>query len=186
MSKHFSSYVYMANKRINLSGVRFGKLVAVKFTGDSDKNKSSKWLCVCDCGKETITTQNMLKRGYKKSCGCLHKLPEGESSFNAVFRRYKHQAKKRNVNFKLTKEQFKKLTQKDCFWCGSEPSQEYRRDNANGSFIYNGVDRYDSNKGYILDNCVTSCGKCNVMKNNLTENEFIFHLKKILKHRGQL
>lgn len=49
----------------DLSGQRFGKLVAQKYEG------SSKWLCLCDCGNTTIADAYALTRGNHKSCGCI-------------------------------------------------------------------------------------------------------------------
>jgi len=41
-----------------------------------------------------------------------------------------------------------------------------------GSYKYNGVDRFNNNKGYELDNCVPCCWKCNNAKNNMNISEF--------------
>lgn len=49
----------------NLKGQRFGRLIATEYVG------KSKWLCKCDCGKETTVSQGSLKSGNSKSCGCL-------------------------------------------------------------------------------------------------------------------
>lgn len=165
----------------DIEGNRYGKLIVVEYTGNT-KQQSSVWLCKCDCGKETFAQAHQLKRGYKKSCGCLkNKLSYGESSRNAVFRRYKIQAKKRELDFQLTLGEFLNLTKKVCAYCGDAPSQIYKRDNGHGEFVYNGIDRINSNKGYVKKNCVTSCGRCNIMKNNLTQKEFYSHIEKIFK-----
>lgn len=61
-----------AESRIkDLSGMRFGKLVAIKYIG---KNKSNQyqWLCKCDCGNETVILGTNLVQGYTKSCGCIN------------------------------------------------------------------------------------------------------------------
>lgn len=55
---------------LDLTGQRFGRLVAVKCVG-SDKYKNKLWLCKCDCGGEKITTATVLKRGTTRSCGCI-------------------------------------------------------------------------------------------------------------------
>jgi len=54
----------------NLVGKRFGKLVVIS---ESHKNKYGEWFwnCVCDCGKTVSANGNSMKRGNKKSCGCL-------------------------------------------------------------------------------------------------------------------
>lgn len=55
----------------DLTGRRFGRLVAIKRIS-SDK-KGVKWLCRCDCGNETTAYTNKLISGAKSSCGCLHR-----------------------------------------------------------------------------------------------------------------
>lgn len=54
-------------RSIDLSGQRFGRLQVIQ------KLENSRWLCKCDCGNETTTTTNSLRRGETRSCGCLHK-----------------------------------------------------------------------------------------------------------------
>lgn len=55
----------------DLTGLRFGRL---KVTARA-KNKGSKaaWLCLCDCGHETIVRGDHLREGKVKSCGCLER-----------------------------------------------------------------------------------------------------------------
>lgn len=167
----------------NIAGERFGKLVVIEYTGKIE-SQSSVWKCICDCGNETFAQAHQLKRGFKKSCGCLkNKLSFGESSFNAILRRYKHQAQKRSIDFFLEKEEFREITQQNCYYCGIEPSQKYSRDNAYGEFVYNGIDRIDSFKPYSKENCVPCCWLCNVMKHNLSQNEFYSHIKLILERK---
>lgn len=53
----------------DLSGVRFGKLVAVSIDASNTK-RLTKWLCKCDCGTESSAYTANLVRGATKSCGC--------------------------------------------------------------------------------------------------------------------
>ena len=56
----------------SLVGVRFERLVVKSYQGlNSSKRKRSMWLCVCDCGKEKIATEQVLCAGQSRSCGCL-------------------------------------------------------------------------------------------------------------------
>lgn len=59
--------------RDSLIGKKFGRLTVVSYAGDehigSDNN--TRWVCMCDCGKETIVGRGKLKSGHTKSCGCL-------------------------------------------------------------------------------------------------------------------
>jgi hypothetical protein len=46
---------------------------------------------------------------------------------------------------------------------------------------HNGIDRVDNDKGYISDNCVPCCWKCNNMKNTMKQKDFINHIISIYK-----
>lgn len=54
----------------DLTGRRFGKLVAVKKM--ESKNGRTRWECRCDCGNMHISTAHSLKAGKCTSCGCGH------------------------------------------------------------------------------------------------------------------
>lgn len=58
----------LRGKRVDATGVRFGKLVAlfpVKCNG------VGQWLCKCDCGNELVAEYYYLNSGKVKSCDCL-------------------------------------------------------------------------------------------------------------------
>ena len=59
------------SRLIDLTGRRFGRLEVIN-RAENDHNGKSRWICVCDCGNEIVTTGNLLRRGKTKSCGCLH------------------------------------------------------------------------------------------------------------------
>lgn len=59
----------MAPQPINLTGVRFDRLVAVERIGAN--KRSSVWLCRCDCGGTTCAIVTSLRLGRTRSCGCL-------------------------------------------------------------------------------------------------------------------
>lgn len=53
----------------DLSGVRFGDLVAIKEVG-KDKCGHYLWECKCNCGRTTVTRASNLAIGHTLSCGC--------------------------------------------------------------------------------------------------------------------
>lgn len=55
----------------DLSGQRFGRLVALEPTGERSAKGTTVWRCRCDCGKETLAEVTQLLHGAKRSCGCL-------------------------------------------------------------------------------------------------------------------
>lgn len=52
--------------------MRFGKLIAIKKVSKGN-NGINKWICLCDCGNERITSIECLLRGKTRSCGCLYR-----------------------------------------------------------------------------------------------------------------
>jgi len=56
---------------IDISGHRFGRLVALEFV--ESKAQRRYWRCRCDCGQEITTSIGSLRCGHSKSCGCLNK-----------------------------------------------------------------------------------------------------------------
>ncbi len=56
---------------IDLTGQKFGRLTVIKRI--ENKGKYTNWLCKCDCGNQTEATSHILRKGEKKSCGCLHR-----------------------------------------------------------------------------------------------------------------
>lgn len=58
--------MYAFNDR---TGVRYGRLVALSIIPGS--RRGYRWLCRCDCGKETVVDGSHLTTGHTVSCGCL-------------------------------------------------------------------------------------------------------------------
>lgn len=59
----------------DLTGKRFGKLVAVAPTGQRKYSGGVVWRCLCDCDNVAYVSSHQLMSGYTKSCGCLSHPP---------------------------------------------------------------------------------------------------------------
>lgn len=59
----------------NITGVRFGRLVAERRTDETPEDRSARWVCRCDCGNITEARGTALRYGKIKSCGCLRDNP---------------------------------------------------------------------------------------------------------------
>lgn len=57
-------------KALDLTGRKFGKLLAIKDAG-KDKHGKRLWLSLCDCGKNHICVGSSLVSGRTRSCGCI-------------------------------------------------------------------------------------------------------------------
>lgn len=55
----------------DLTGERIGRLTVLRPTSDRDKKGSVIWECKCDCGNTVCFSEDQLKHGHCKSCGCL-------------------------------------------------------------------------------------------------------------------
>lgn len=100
------------------------------------------------------------------------KLASGEASFNALFCQYRWVAKNRGFDWAISKKEFRELTQLNCFYCDSVPSNNKSSQDNSGTYTYSGIDRMDNNLGYFLQNCVPCCKRCNVAKNDNSIDEF--------------
>lgn len=64
-------------KLLDIRGEKFNRLTVLSVEEIKVKKTPNReykyilWKCICDCGKEVFTTTDMLKRGQRKSCGCL-------------------------------------------------------------------------------------------------------------------
>lgn len=162
------------------------KFIENRINGIKRKRKYEYWLYLCKCGKEVICQKHSVDMKSTLSCGCLtkinhSKLSTGQASFNFLYRNYVKKAISKNLEFKLTKNEFKNLINKNCEYCNIKPYRFYGKKNANGKIQYNGIDRIDNNIGYIDSNCTTCCFYCNNAKSNNNKDLFLNHILKIHK-----
>ncbi len=161
------------------------------------KNEKAKIFTVkCKCGRIKDVKYNNIRTGKSICCGfdpCRIPINKGsksiETSYKSLFYSYKKGASNRNFNFDLTYEQFKEYLHKNCFYCNSIPTQEYRilkpgtnEIRAGVPITYNGIDRKDSKIGYTTENCVTCCKGCNRMKMGLNDTDFLNNIKRIYEY----
>ena len=171
------------------NGTKFGELTVIDFLGTRAYGSLKKrhYLCKCSCGRTKICCSQKLLSGRYKTCGSVGcskvaKLDYGEASFNQVFLNIQRNAKTRNYPFNLTKEEVRKLTNGNCYYCGTEPKQIMTKvsHGFNGGYLYNGIDRVNNSLGYKSSNVVPCCGLCNRLKMALSQKDFLEHVKKIL------
>ena len=64
--------------RIDITNQRFGRLVALR--PERNSREGWHWLCICDCGKQTIARGVKLRGGDTRSCGCsMYETKHGHS-----------------------------------------------------------------------------------------------------------
>lgn len=155
-------------KALDLSNQKFNMLTCVEPTSDR-AGPSIIWRCLCDCGSVCFKAADTIKDGRSKSCGCHKYKSVNGSKFYLLYKIYQSNAKRRNIEFLISENEFQELIYKDCFYCGKRALQTSKK--LRGMY-YNGIDRIDNTKGYIKSNCVTCCKVCNRAKDIMTQKEF--------------
>lgn len=171
----------------DLAGKKYGKLTVISRAPNNHLNQIQ-WNCICDCGNTCTILSKCLSGGNTKSCGCLLKYKDPYlSSKKALFRKYEKSAKTRNYSFDLNFNDFLEIIQRNCFYCGSAPSQKYKLWGVVRceGILYTGIDRIDNKNGYKLGNIVPCCKKCNYLKWSKSRKQFIAWLKKCHKHLSE-
>lgn len=183
-------------RRINLKGKKIGKLTIINFSHHY-RNAAHRliiyWNVICDCGVKKKVSSQSLNNGMAKSCGCYRKesaimkrkKPDEIVYFNKKYNGYVGNAKSKKIEFKLTKEEFREITEKNCTYCGELPTSPSTKKRGCGNYVGNGIDRINSSDGYIKSNCTPCCSKCNYMKNNLLLDSFLDHVIKIYEFSCQ-
>jgi hypothetical protein len=91
-----------------------------------------------------------------------------------VYAAYKYKAlKQRKLVFTLTLDEFEKIVQSRCVFCGEQ--QDPR-----------GVDRKDNRVGYTPNNSQACCWPCNYLKRGLVQESFLSTVQKIAAHQQKL
>jgi hypothetical protein len=96
---------------------------------------------------------------------------EKKANLETAFDAFKYRAMKRGLTVSITFEQFVNIVNKPCVYCGY-----YAEESAIG------VDRIDSTRSYVIENCVSCCGVCNIMKLDHPLQYFTEHVLKIAAH----
>lgn len=174
-------------------GKRFGRLIIEGRKGIDDKSGEFLWICKCDCGQYTNAITSKLKKGRIKSCGC-YRLEVMRTSgignkytykgidtlIHKSYMNYKAGAERYNRKFPLSEKEFSKIIQKPCIYCGRIDSKHNRK--IDEWFNLNGIDRIDSEKGYVKGNVVPCCWNCNQRKSNMPIDKFVDWIKTVYNY----
>jgi hypothetical protein len=181
----------------NLRGQIFGMLEVLEITDKRRRHgknglPSVVWKCMCHaCGNECFISSRTLLINDAKSCGCqktsravimnkrtkkIRELNQKDREFQSIWNDYKRHAKKKGVEWNLSKEQVLELIKENCHYCGVEPS------NGIGSTKYQGIDAIDNSEGYYTENVVPCCKRCNKAKWILPLEEFEDMVRDIYNH----
>jgi hypothetical protein len=151
-------------KRIDLVGQRFGRLVVTSLNRAETKDGKTRlyWNCICDCGNEHIVRGDILKSGMSQSCGCYAKdhslipLPEytKEFAFDKLKNIYKYM-KQRCYNPNHTKYRNHggrgiKICDE---WLGDSGFDQFYKDMGLPPSHGHQIDRINNDGNYAASNC---------------------------------
>lgn len=138
-----------------LIGSKFG-ILTIK-----EHMKNNNYLCTCECGISVIATTTNLKRGRKKSCGCLRKKKASERaiqrntthklSYHPLYNRWKQMIKRcHNVKHK----RYQDYGGRGIIVCERWHNVENFINDMNDSYVYGlTLERINNNGNYEPSNC---------------------------------
>lgn len=166
------------------------------------EGKKLYYKCLCkNCNQSLIVRKDSIYHKSKNK-GCIlcrkhngntsithagnYKIPTLQSCYNIYKYRYKKNASNRHIEWNLSDNDFNKLVNEPCHYCGALPNEiksMQRYNKTNTPFKVNGIDRKDSKLGYTVENCVPCCPICNQMKMDLDYTDFLTHIELIMQHK---
>jgi hypothetical protein len=178
--------------QLDLTGKRFGKLIAIK----KEKSESSRtrWLCKCDCGKEKIVRTEYLVRCRTKSCGCssieMQMETKGHTGISKtrIYRIWLGM-RKRCLNPKQKYYGSKGITV--CKEWDSSFNNFYKWSMQNGYNDKLTIDRIDGDGNYEPSNCrwtdfTTQSRNRGMLSNNKTGCSGVYFYKNLNKYRATI
>ena len=158
----------MGAKEIDLTGKKFNKLTAIKYTNNEQ------WLFVCECGKQVVKKASDVKRGKTKSCSrkCTTGNPSNHPLYQSCDGIKKRCYQQNATGFKDYGGRGIKMSDEwlNSFW-------KFVNDMGKKPFPECTIERLDTNKDYSKDNCVWATAK--QQAENRRNNIYIKYKKEI-------
>lgn len=130
--------------------------------------------CSHDCfvrHTNKLSAQRSERQKQKRKIGYASGMLFGKPLWEVILNRYKASAKKKDVPFELSPDDFLSFWQKSCTYCGEKIETI-------------GLDRVDSDLGYTLGNIVPCCTQCNMSKRHQKPEDYIARCIKIARKCG--
>lgn len=185
----------------DLSGQKIGRLTVLERDYETQFHHTRNhiyWKCLCDCGNPITVRARRLNirsknknQAHTRSCGCLQReiaAANGRKKTNTItvareiWIAYRGRARRMEVPFDLSFEEFLTKTQERCYYCNTIPSNISKHRKIDYEFVWNGIDRINSDLGYIQGNMVTCCETCNKAKRDLTLCDFVRWIDRLSKN----
>jgi hypothetical protein len=103
---------------------------------------------------------------------CAENNKNRNNNIKIHFTNYVRTSNYKNLAFELTETEFEEIVKNECHYCGLFTKGK----------TFNGIDRKDQTKGYIVGNCVSCCEMCNFIKKSLSDEIFLERVEHILTY----
>jgi len=136
-------------KPMDLTGQRFGRLIAVENVGKRN-DKDTLWKCQCDCGNIITVPIGHLRGGHTKSCGCLKN--KHHVTNRRIFQAWKNMIDRcENPNGKDAKHYYEKGIKVCAEWHTYQNFEKWALSHGYADNLT--IDRIDGDKDYCPLNC---------------------------------
>lgn len=175
-------YLFDMKESFELTGLKFNRWIVLKRLENKRSNRY--WLCQCECGRTSRIPTYYLTKGYSKQCVYCSKHQKdlySDECPNPFWKRIQWNAKKRNIELKITKTEAYNIFLKQNRKCKLTGVlirfPKYATDNDWTASL----DRIDCKKHYTSDNIQWIHKDVNRMKNVFDEEYFIEICNKVSK-----
>lgn len=177
---------------------RFNKLTIQRLSTRRGKRNIPYAECKCDCGNTKEIALYNVTSGKVLSCGCITRngvrrakdrhLQLAQKLYrNRVLYRSKNKA---FTDAPITFAKFCDLIKSPCRYCGEPPHTQFKEAPRRGKaelisdtvLNYNGIDRIDNAKGYVIGNVAACCPTCNLAKRGMSDTAFRKWIAKVFRH----
>jgi len=169
-----------------VNGSVYNELTVLDYAGRSKHSKNRVYYFRCSCGKEISAIGSLVVRGKKISCGCLRRNKKGEivkayKDYEDIpgdfIHRLNMQAKKRGLNVSVGIEYLWRVfiaQNRRCVFSNALLFFNFYKIRDTVYAPNASLDRIDSSKGYVEGNVQWVHKTINIMKSNMSDEEFIW------------
>lgn len=183
---------YWRSNYKHLMGSKVGMLRILRWDETDHEDGRRRFVCLCDCGNESVTRGEYLVSGRTQSCGCKSKISGNKHrDWNGVgeipgtvYSNIKRSAKKRNYEFSIGLKFLWELYLKQDRKCKlSKIPITFRVGKIKGNAS---LDRIDNKIGYTESNVRWVDVNVNLIKRTLSDEELFEYCKQILKTNNKI